>query len=234
MSNEAYSNDIGQYGDYIYTGIRQPLSAKLANIRIRSGLEKNIDYNGKTVLDIGSGDGNFTYEFIERGAAFVLGIDPVNDAVISASKNYAHIENIRFECHDICTMPVPSKKFDIAMLRGVLHHIPDMAEGVRAACSMAKEVVLVDPNGYNPILKIIEKTSSYHIDHKERSYYPHIIKKEFCKNGGIVLHEEYVNLVPFFCPDWLARILFAIAPIAEAIPVVRHISCGQYILHVRI
>lgn len=233
MTQKAYTQDISEHGDYIYT-TDEHLSASLANVRIRRALDENASYAGKTIIDIGSGDGNFTHELIERGAKSILGIDPVQSAVDAANKKYAGVPNMRFECHDICTMPVPKEKFDLAMVRGVLHHIPDMDKGIKAICSVAKEVIMVDPNGYNPVLKIIEKASAYHREHGERSYFPRNIRKTFRKYNATLVRTEYVNLVPFFCPDWLAHLLFRLAPLVEKIPLVKQVACGQYIVNARV
>jgi 2-polyprenyl-3-methyl-5-hydroxy-6-metoxy-1,4-benzoquinol methylase len=234
MTNEAYNSDIDKHGDYVYTNLDDILSSRLANARIHAAMGQYVDYRNKTVIDIGCGDGNFTYELIERGAASVVGIDPAEGAVKRASEIYETIPNLSFECHDVCTMPIPPKKYDIAVLRGVLHHIPNMPEGIRAACQLANEIVVVEPNGYNPVLKIIEKTSAYHIAHKERSFFPSTLRSEFKKNGGVISNAHYVNLVPFFCPDGFAKLLSVVAPLVEAIPLVRQVSCGQYVMHIQV
>ena len=31
---------------------------------------------------------------------------------------------------------------------------------------------VIEPNGYNPVLKVLEKVSRYHIEHEERSFFP--------------------------------------------------------------
>ncbi len=43
----------------------------------------------------------------------------------------------------------------------------------------------------------------------------------------------YIGLVPFFCPDLMARVLNALEPIVERIPVLRAIACGQYVQEIR-
>ncbi len=40
----------------------------------------------------------------------------------------------------------------------------------------------------------------------------------------------FLNLVPVFCPDWLARLLKVFEPVVERIPLLRVIACGQYVL----
>jgi ubiquinone/menaquinone biosynthesis C-methylase UbiE len=233
MDQNAFDNDIGQLDGYAYTQLNC-LSAAMANARMSKALHRHLDCKGKTLIDIGCGDGAYTYEFVAKGAASILGIDPVASAVESAAEKYKNIPNLKFNCHDISTMPLPERKYDIAVLRGVLHHMHNMKDGIRAACRMGKEVVVVEPNGYNLVLKIIEKTSAYHIAHKEQSFLPGTLREQFRENGGVLIHGNYVGLVPCFCPNALAKFLKVLEPLVEAIPVVKQIACGQYIMHVRV
>jgi hypothetical protein len=126
-------------------------------------------------------------------------------------------------------MPLPdAPQHDIAVLRGVLHHLPKLEEGIRIACRLARRIVVMEPNGYNPVLKIIEKTSRYHIEHQEQSFPPVRLRRLFREQGGRVVKQEYVGLVPFFCPDAAARLLKIMEPFVERTPLLRQVACGQY------
>ncbi|MEZ4901482.1 MAG: hypothetical protein R2822_06830 [Spirosomataceae bacterium] len=59
----------------------------------------------------------------------------------------------------------------------------------------------MEPNGNNPILKLIEKTSKYHIEHEEQSFIEFSLKKWIKNAGGKVTNWSYVGYVPFFFPD---------------------------------
>ena len=157
-----------------------------------------------------------------------MGIDPVENGITSARAKYGDIANLQFECDDLYTMAVPEEKYDIVVLRGVLHHLPDLSKGIARACLFGKKIIILEPNGYNPVMKIIEKTSKYHIEHEEQSFRPKLLRDKFIGNGGRVVKDEYVNLVALFCPDWLARICKFFEPLVESIPLVKHIACGQY------
>ncbi len=227
---DSFNRDVEATSGYLYTNENR-LSARLSNSRISDAIHKHLDCRGKRILDIGCGDGTYTEEFITRGASFVLGIDPVENAISRANEKYSQHANMRFECVDAGALPA-EERFDIVVLRGVLHHMDDMKEGIRIACALGREIAVMEPNGYNPVLKVIEKTSTYHIEHKEQSFFPSTLRKEFRKNGGTMLHGNYVGLVPFFCPDRFARLLKLVEPFVEALPLVKQISCGQYIMHV--
>jgi ubiquinone/menaquinone biosynthesis C-methylase UbiE len=232
MSETAFTSDVAKHGGYAYTA--GTLSGDMSNARISKSILGMDSFVGKKILDIGCGDGAYSYEFVQHGAAFVLGVDPVAKAIESAAEKYKNISNLRFECADIYKMELPSQPYDIAVLRGVLHHLPDLEKGIEIACKLAKKILVMEPNGYNPVLKIIEKTSKYHIEHREQSFTPKRLRQLFEKNNGKIIFDEFVGLVPFFCPDYLAKILKFFEPTTELLPLIKHISCGQYMFAVEI
>jgi len=105
---------------------------------------------------------------------------------------------------------------------------------VEKICKKARDIVVVEPNGYNPMLKVIEKTSKYHLEHEEKSYRPGILDAWFIRNGGEIVQSIYVGLVPMFCPDLAARVLKFFEPIVEKTPLLRRLCCGQYVNKIRI
>lgn len=232
MSEKAFSNDMNSHGGYAYTTDR--LSAKMSNARISKSILAMDNFVGKKVLDIGCGDGAYSIELAQAGAALVMAIDPVKNAVENAAKKYSHIRNLKFEAVNIYDIEIPQQPYDIAVLRGVLHHLPDLEKGIEIACKLAKKIIVMEPNGYNPVLKIIEKTSSYHIEHNEQSFTPAKLRRLFEKNGGKIVFDEFVGLVPFFCPDYFAKIMKFFEKAVESIPVINAISCGQYMFAVEI
>jgi len=88
----------------------------------------------------------------------------------------------------------------------------------------------MEPNGLNPILKIIEKTSTYHIEHEEQSFTLRRIERWLNENGFNIKKYSYVNIIPFFCPDWFAKILRFVMPLFESIPLIKKLYCGQLII----
>ncbi len=44
------------------------------------------------------------------------------------------------------------------------------------------------------------------------------------------IKHKYINLVPFFCPDWFARVADFVTPIVEKIPTLRKFACGQILI----
>lgn len=230
--HKAFTKDVDKFGGYAYS--TQALSGRTSNARISKSILAMDSFAGKKVLDIGCGDGTYSYELAQSGAALVVAIDPVENAIEHAAKKYHDVANLRFECVDLYKMEIPQQSYDIAVLRGVLHHLPDLEKGIEIACKLAKKILIMEPNGYNPVLKIIEKTSRYHIEHQEQSFTPAKLRSLFEKNGGKIVFDEFVGLVPFFCPDFSVKILKFFEKYVEAMPLVREISCGQYMFAVEV
>lgn len=229
----AFRLDILENGGYQYAKTEK-LSSKLSNIRTSKIIHQILGpVNGKRIIDIGCGDGIFTKELLAFNPAFLTGIDPNDAAIEVARKNMADIKNIEFQVMDVYQIP-PIKKYDIAIIRGVLHHLYQVEKAIKIICNIADEVIVAEPNGYNPVLKIMEKISPYHIKHEEKSYSPRKLDKWFKNNGGVIAESFYVGFVPLFCPNPLAKILNFFEPYLEKTPLLRTFSCGQYIQKIQI
>jgi hypothetical protein len=48
--------------------------------------------------------------------------------------------------------------------------------------------------------------------------------------GFVVRHSSVINLVPMFCPDWMAGPLDTVGNFVEKLPLVRQIACGQSLI----
>jgi hypothetical protein len=89
---------------------------------------------------------------------------------------------------------------------------------------------VLEPNGWNPVLKAIEKLSAYHRAHGERSFFTHTIDG-WMKDAGLkIVHRSFSGLVPYFCPDGAARLLKRVEPMVERLPGVRQVACGTYVV----
>ncbi|WP_342146818.1 class I SAM-dependent methyltransferase [Rickettsiella endosymbiont of Aleochara curtula] len=225
---DTFKSDVLTNGGYQYS-ITKKLSSTLSSKRTSKIIHQTLgDVKGKRIIDIGCGDGVFTEELLVLRPEFVTGVDPNDAAIAVAKKNMAHIKNIEFQVMDVYQIPL-IKKYDIAIVRGVLHHLYQVEKAIEIICNIANEIIVAEPNGYNPVLKILEKVSPYHIAHEERSYSPRKLDKWFKINGGIITESTFVGFVPLFCPDFLAKILNFFEPYFEKTPLIRVFSCGSYI-----
>lgn len=230
---DTFRADIIANGTYQYSNNKK-LSSILSSTRTSKIIHQMLGcIKGKRIIDIGCGDGVFTQELTALNPEFVTGVDPNDAAITVAKKNMAHLKNIEFQVMDVYQIPT-HKKYDIAIIRGVLHHLDHVEKAIEIICNIANEIIVAEPNGYNPVLKIMEKISPYHILHEEKSYAPQKLDKWFRNNGGIITKSMYVGFVPLFCPNFLAKLLNVFEPYLEKIPLLRTFSCGQYIQKIQI
>lgn len=228
-----FDEDVRRTGSYAYTAER--LSSRLANARISRSVAEAYDFRGKSVLDLGCGDGTYALELPGFGAARVLGIDPAAMAVnaaIEKAKAAGLNAVAAFEVGDIYSLAphIVNGGFDCVVLRGVLHHLPDAPSALNGLAVVAPSIVVLEPNGYNPVLKVLEKFSAYHVAHEERSFSPGQLQRWLEEAGFRVRSSTLLNLVPMFCPDWMASTLRTIEPAVEHLPGIRDLACGQVVL----
>jgi len=225
---EAFNKDAVSNAGYLYTSNARA-SSVLANRRLTDAVLASTDFRGKRVLDVGCGDGTYTLELLSQGhAASVHGIDHAERAV-ELGRTRAANKALTFSSGSAEALPFGDDSFDVAHLRGVLHHLDKPRDALREALRVAPVVAVTEPNGYNPVLKILERVSPYHRAHEERSFFPATLHAWARRLGGSVRSGQFVGLVPFFCPDTLAGALKAVEPFCERAPLFRSICCGTYV-----
>jgi ubiquinone/menaquinone biosynthesis C-methylase UbiE len=76
-----------------------------------------VDFSGKDVVEIGSGDGRMTRRFASS-ARSVLGIDPDTRGITQAVALLPESQRpkVKFQAGDITTMELPAAMFDVAVL----------------------------------------------------------------------------------------------------------------------
>jgi len=119
--------------------------------------------------------------------------------------------------------------FDVAVLRGVLHHMDRPLDALREALRVAPTAVAVEPNGLDPGLKVLERWSHYHVEHGERSDPRRRLDGWVAALGASVVRRQWVGFVPMFSPDWYARAAKRLEPVLERTPLLRAMACAQYI-----
>lgn len=109
-----------------------------------------------SILDVGTGKGNFAIFLASQGYQVVTG-EPSTDKSRYAGTNWAlHAkqagvsDNIRFEAFDASKLPFDAAAFDAVFFFGVLHHIAESvrSEVLREALRVSKEngaVVFFEP-----------------------------------------------------------------------------------------
>jgi ubiquinone/menaquinone biosynthesis C-methylase UbiE len=228
MNNEnPFNLDAQSNQGYLYS-TNASLSSKLANQRLTDITLESIQFVNKNVIDIGCGDGTYTIEIYDRGNPSLIIANDIAEKAVHLACGRSGQRNIRYQVNSAYEIPFGDGTFDIAILRGVLHHLDDPRQAIQEALRVADTVWVIEPNGYNPGLKFLEKFSRYHIDHQEKSYAPASLDKWVESLGGYVAKRAWVGFVPMFCPPWMARIMKAMEPIVEKTPLLNRIGCAVY------
>ena len=222
-----FDHDALRHGGYLYT-TNAPLSSQLATQRTTDIVQ--LQLAGRSVLDIGCGDGFYTIRFFDRGSPQkITGIDASQEAVRVASIN-RQSRPIQFVVGDARRLPFPDNSFDLALIQSILHHSDSPLDIVREAFRVAPEILIHEPNGNNLGLKVIEKLSRYHREHQEKSYTSYQMRNWIRDAGGEVTYERFAGFVPMFCPDRIAQVMKAVEPVVERIPLLSFLACAVVVL----
>ena len=222
-----FNDDALENRGYLYS-TNAPLSSRLANQRLTDITLESVQIKGKNVLDVGCGDGVYTLEIDAHGKPKSIIAGDVADRAIKVARNNSAGRNIHYMVNSAYELPFQANCFDVAILRGVLHHLDDPRQAIKESLRVADVVWVIEPNGYNPGLKFLEKFSAYHIEHGEKSYAPHALDQWVDQLGGKVIYRKWAGFVPMFCPDWMAGLMKWLEPFVEYVPVVKNIGCAQY------
>jgi ubiquinone biosynthesis O-methyltransferase len=85
------------------------------------------DVNGRTVLDVGCGDGDLALD-LTKGGALVTGIDASTEMIDAArSRAKQHSTNIAFQVAKAERLPFPSEQFDVVTAITILCFVEDAA-----------------------------------------------------------------------------------------------------------
>jgi SAM-dependent methyltransferase len=227
-----FDADVRANQGYLYTTNARK-SSILANRRLTDVTRAMVDLQGRRVIDVGCGDGTYVAElFAACAPAEMVGVDASSEAIDNANRAFGR-PGLRFDACSVYDLPYEARSFDVAVVRGLLHHLDDAPRALARIGALASEVFLIEPNGYNPTLKLIERFSRYHREHGEKSYAPSLLRRWITELGGTIEREQYAGLVPFFCPDWMATALKAVEPTIEKLPGARQLSCAVFTVRYR-
>jgi ubiquinone/menaquinone biosynthesis C-methylase UbiE len=89
-------------------------------------------------LDMGCGSGRWAKKVAPRVKQLHC-IDASKDALEIAKKNLARMNNCQFHVASVSDIPLPDESVDFAYSLGVLHHIPETADGIKACVAKLKK-----------------------------------------------------------------------------------------------
>ena len=229
--HEPFNYDVDKNGRYVYTGPEARRSAKIANSR-QSEILHSFMSEGKfeRILDLGCGDGTFTAEFLRFPGVKIVGMDPADKAIRFASEKYASEPRISFTSMPAEKLIRDGQFFDLVILRGVLHHCEDPKDVINQASRRSNSVLILEPNGLNPIMKIIEKVSPYHRAHSEKSFTKARIRSWLLVNDMEIQGFKLGVLVPYFFPTFLVGFMASLEPKVNKIPLVGRVLFGTQVI----
>ena len=235
-NNHAFDLDIDTFGSYQYT--QNIYSARIATKKqseeILTLLRTHFP-GAIRILDIGCGDGTYTIELAKQLKPLsVTGFDISAHAIARARKNVPPglSGKILFRTGDIYALDslCRSREFDVAVMRGVLHHLSRPQLAIKKCSAVLGPIVILEPNGYNPILKLIEHYSYYHRTHGERSYWPPTLNSWIRDAGYCITQQKFSCITPYFCNTTLTKILKSVEPFFESLPLVHRFYCGANVI----
>jgi uncharacterized protein YbaR (Trm112 family)/SAM-dependent methyltransferase len=95
------------------------------------------DFEGKCVLDLGSGLSGFTEYGAQYGARQVIGLE-ISHAIDAAAPLLAEYPNLNLVQGNILQPPFQPAAFDLIYSIGVLHHLEEPSQGFRATVPLMK------------------------------------------------------------------------------------------------
>jgi 2-polyprenyl-3-methyl-5-hydroxy-6-metoxy-1,4-benzoquinol methylase len=119
------------------------------------------DLRGKTVLDVGCGEGENSVLLASLGA-HVTGLD-ISPKAIELAKRRAHLSGVELRTRFICAPAeaanLPQAHFDVVWGDNFLHHVlpalDETLETIMAAAKPGGQVVFMEPTNLNPTLRRI-------------------------------------------------------------------------------
>jgi len=99
-----------------------------------------------SVLDLGSGRGDVTYDVAKKTKKEVVGIE-INRRNINNARNKYKLDNLKFVHGDIYK-DIPNKHFDVVMMSNVLEHLKNRSSLLKDVCEMVtpKKVLIRVPH----------------------------------------------------------------------------------------
>lgn len=198
-----FNQDVETNKGYKYT-TNAKFSSAVANKRLTEATLENIPLNVKSLIDIGCGDGTYTNELkMARKDFKIAGTDPAEKAIELAKQNYPTLDF--FISNVLIKESFANRYYDMAILRGVLHHLSSQQSAIENIFLLADYLLIIEPNGNNPVLKYIEKHSIYHIEHEEQSFTTKQLKR-WCEDANWQVSViKYVGFVPMFFQDYYLK-----------------------------
>lgn len=182
-----------------------------------------------SVLELGAGDGQFAVEVLAPRYHRIVALEKSRTAVDRAAARPG-AGKVEFRVADVTVHEYPpGARWDGAFLMGFLHHVKAHAPAIVGRLSgVVPRVVVLEPNGGQPMRKLLERLPSYRAGGEE-SFHLRELVEVFARAGFRLRECTAINLFPPFMPDALFPAVRAVERIVEATPFLRGL-CSSYVL----
>ena len=161
--------------------------------------------SGKSILDVGCGDGSDAEIFINEYGLDVYGID------VYEHKNIKSINRFKFKQVGIYKIPFEENSFDYIFLHDVLHHIDEENQsyenhikGLKELKRVSKKdgyIIILEANRYNPLSYPHMVKMSGH-NHWKQSYFKKTINNVFENDYDIEFKAFECHAYPWGLSFW--------------------------------
>lgn len=162
--------------------------------------------------------------------AQIVAFDPAAVAIDIAKQQFPTISFVVADLLDASTLS--DTVYDVGIIRAVLHHLPDdsQALAIQNASKRCRRLIILEPNGNNPVVKLFEKYSTYHIEHEEKSYTSTAIVNWCRQSQWAQIELTFIGFVPTFFPEWPARLVHFVQPFFEKVPLINTYLSAQMVV----
>lgn len=163
------------------------------------GLTASYNFEGKKILDIGTGDGAYILSLAQRFAVEkIVAVDFSEEAIRVARKKQERLglKNCIFIVAEANYLPFKNNSFDVVTMIYILHHLPAPQKILQEVYRLSKTFILFEKNRLNPYewLCLFRKKGSYPSD-------PSLFVwelKQLIKDSGFAIEKiNYYQLVTY-------------------------------------
>jgi len=140
------------------------LREDIESIEYSYKLHEYLDFKGKRVLDVGSGNGYVLSKYATEGAE-VYGVDITEAGIQLCKKRFEYLDlKGDFRVADAQSLPFDDNTFDCVCSVGVLHHVPDTEKAVTEIFRVLK------PGGRLIVMFYHKNSAKYRLKYKVWSW----------------------------------------------------------------
>ena len=159
MINKRESDDKKLFDDIAVNYVKKDLTTycrvarKLRLVQSLKGIKQPI----KKILEVGCGAG-FSVEYLKGKFVNFTGVD-YSENLIKYAKKHNSYTGVKFECLNVNDFN-PEIKFDVVLMIGVLHHMPEPEKVIKSLSKILKPdgvIVVNEPQAGNPLIGLLRK-----------------------------------------------------------------------------